>query len=57
MKKTFAQKLKSFLIVTIGSVFYAAGVSLFLAPNELASGGVSGVAIIISSVEFPEKEK
>lgn len=50
MKNNFAQKIKNFLIVTLGSIMYAAGVSLFLAPNDLASGGVSGIAIIIGSV-------
>ena len=39
--------LKNYTQVFIGSLLFAAGVSLFLAPNDLASGGVSGMSIII----------
>lgn len=47
--KTFPLIIKKYLQVFIGSLLYAAGVSLFLAPNNLASGGASGLAIIISN--------
>lgn len=50
MNKNLLRILKNYSLVTIGSILYAAGVSLFLGPNELASGGVSGIAIIINSV-------
>ena len=39
--------VKNLIQIVIGSVLFAAGVALFLAPNELASGGVSGMSIII----------
>ena len=35
-------------MITIGCAAYAAGVFLFLDPNALASGGISGVSIILS---------
>jgi len=38
-----------YLMITVGSLIYAAGVSLFLDPNNIAPGGVSGIAIIVSS--------
>ena len=41
---------KNYILTTVGCILYAAGVSLFLDPNELASGGVSGIAIIIGSI-------
>lgn len=40
-------KLKNYIQILIGAVLFAAGVSLFLAPNSLAAGGISGLAIIV----------
>ena len=37
-------KLKVYSILTIGSILMAAGVSLFLLPNELSTGGFAGIA-------------
>lgn len=34
----------------IGSVFYAAGVNIFTTPNDIAPGGVTGIATMIHSV-------
>lgn len=50
MLKKIPRAIKNYILVTIGCILYAAGVSLFLAPSELASGGVSGIAIIINSI-------
>lgn len=50
MKKSVITTIKKYLLITVGSILYAAGVALFLDPNQLASGGVSGIAIIIGSV-------
>lgn len=47
-KKSVKQKLLDYLIITIASVTYAAGISLFIDPNNLAPGGVTGIAIILS---------
>ena len=49
MNKNLARILKNYTEITIGALLYAAGVALFLDPNELASGGVSGISIIINS--------
>ena len=40
--------LRSFFFLTVGSLIAAINVNLFLAPSELAPGGVSGAAIIIN---------
>lgn len=48
MLKTIPHIVRNYASVTLGSILFAAGVSLFLDPNELASGGVSGIAIIIN---------
>ncbi len=48
MNKKLLSVIKNYLLMALGCIFYAAGVSLFLAPADLASGGVSGISIIIS---------
>lgn len=50
MKKTLSQTLKNYGIITVGSILFAAGVALFLDPNDLASGGISGIAIILGGI-------
>ena len=48
-KNTALQILKKYAVITLGSLIYAASVALFLDPNSIAPGGISGVAIIVSS--------
>lgn len=59
MVKTVQEKLKrqrifrviwNYLIITAFSLTYAVGISLFLDPNNLAPGGVSGVSIMLSRI-------
>lgn len=45
---TWVTTIKKYLIILIFSFVYAAGISLFLSPNNLAPGGVSGLSIIIN---------
>ncbi|MCM1049951.1 MAG: YitT family protein [Clostridiales bacterium] len=40
--------LKKYIIITVMAFVYAAAVSLFIDPNDMAPGGVTGIAIIIS---------
>ena len=42
--------LYKYLILTVGGLIYAASISLFADPNDLAPGGVSGIAIILNHV-------
>lgn len=39
-----------FIMLTLGSLSCGVGIGLFLDPNRLAPGGVSGISIILSSV-------
>ena len=39
--------VKDFLLIIIGCMIMAIGTSLFLLPNQLSSGGFSGLATII----------
>lgn len=47
-KKTLKQRVGDYVAITIASVIYAAAISLFLDPNSLAPGGVTGISIILS---------
>lgn len=50
-KKSIALKiLKQYLIITVGCIIYSLGVALFLDANKIASGGVSGLAIVLSHI-------
>ena len=46
--KKYIKFIWDLLILTLGSVIFAIGVACFLDPNSIASGGVSGIAIIIT---------
>lgn len=50
MKKTLRQRVMDYVMITVASVIYAVGVSLFLDPNSLAPGGVTGIAIILNRI-------
>lgn len=45
-KYKFKQILKEMIETILGALIMAAGVSLFLLPNQLSSGGIAGVATI-----------
>ena len=47
-KKTPLQMLWDYVMITVASFVYAVSVSLFLDPNSLAPGGITGVAIILN---------
>ena len=36
------------LVITVASLVYGIAVSLFLDPNDLAPGGVTGIAILVN---------
>ena len=49
MKKTVVVGLiKKYLLILLGCIIYSLGVALFLDVNKLASGGVTGIAIILN---------
>ena len=47
LKSSFATILKEYALITLGVVSYALGWTLFLLPNNLIGGGVSGFASIV----------
>ncbi|MBQ8838413.1 MAG: YitT family protein [Bacteroidales bacterium] len=47
LKSSFAAQLKEYALVTSGVISYALGWTIFLLPNNLIGGGVSGFASIV----------
>lgn len=47
-KKTLRRRIMDYGIITAAAAIYAIAVSLFLDPNSLAPGGVTGIAIILN---------
>lgn len=47
-RKSIKKGLRNYLVITLAAIVYAAGVSLFLDPNNLAPGGVTGIAILLN---------
>ncbi len=46
-RNRFARFILKYALITFASVIYAIAISLFLDPNNLAPGGISGIAIIL----------
>lgn len=44
------KRLFNYLIMTMAAAVYAAGVSLFMDPNSLAPGGVTGISVILNRI-------
>ena len=43
-------KFKSYLTITIGSLLISSGLYFFLAPSQLAVGGISGLSIVLAEL-------
>lgn len=48
LRKTVKRRAKDYAVITIATFLYAVAISLFLDPNRLAPGGVTGISIILS---------
>ena len=48
MKENIPKILKSLFWIFVGSAIYAVGFDLFLAPNQIGAGGISGLAVVIA---------
>lgn len=49
-KKTVIDIIKDYLLITFAASVYAAAISLFLDPNSMAPGGVTGIAMILNRI-------
>ena len=52
MKTNKLETLKSYLIITVGTVIMAAGIYFFKFPNNFSTGGVSALSMILTAL-FP----
>jgi len=48
LRKKLLKNIKRYIIITLVAVLYGAGTSLFLEPNDLVPGGLTGIAMILS---------
>lgn len=48
MEKRILNEAKSLILIAAAALIYAVGISLFLDPNQLAPGGVTGIAVILN---------
>lgn len=48
MEKVVVKRVKCYVILTVAAVIYAVAVSLFLDPNDIAPGGVTGISILVN---------
>ncbi|MDE6363927.1 MAG: YitT family protein [Lachnospiraceae bacterium] len=48
MKEAAVKNLKNYVILTAAAVVYAVAISLFLDPNNIAPGGVTGISILVN---------
>ena len=51
-QKQVIKKIFRYVFITLTAALYAVGIALFLNPNNLAPGGISGIAIILKKM-FP----
>ena len=52
--KKRAEQLLHFVIINLGIILMATGIYFFKAPNGFATGGVSGISIILARLPFSE---
>lgn len=48
MEKEVIKRVKCYVVLTAAAVIYAAAISLFLDPNNIAPGGVTGISILVN---------
>ena len=55
MFKRYDLSLKHFALINLGILMMATGIYFFKAPNGFATGGVSGIAIILAKLPFSQR--
>ena len=49
-KKEFFEEIKNYVFMIIGCIAYGASTALFLEPNGIVAGGVTGLSVLINLV-------
>ncbi|WP_194192365.1 YitT family protein [Clostridium chrysemydis] len=52
MKQKTKEYIKEYFLITLGVFFVTVGIEYFYAPNDLAAGGVTGLAVVVTNY-FP----
>ena len=50
MSRIMTAELKNLAKIMVAAIIYAIGISCFLDPNQLAPGGVTGIAVILNYI-------
>lgn len=50
MQNDILKSVRDYILILVASVFYGMGVSLFLDPNNISPGGITGIAMILSRI-------
>ncbi len=50
LKDNYLQVIKEYAILTVATLFMAAGIYIFKFPNNFTFGGVTGIAVVLSAV-------
>ncbi|MEK6991997.1 YitT family protein [Paenibacillus sp. FSL K6-1566] len=49
-KLTMVEIVKRFIFITIGAILMAVALEIFLVPNEIIDGGITGISIVLSEI-------
>lgn len=49
-KMTVGELIKRLIFITVGAVMMAAALEIFLVPNQIIDGGITGISIVLSAV-------
>ncbi|WEK55076.1 MAG: YitT family protein [Candidatus Cohnella colombiensis] len=49
-KYSFAELVQKFIFITIGAVMMAVALEIFLVPNAIIDGGITGISIVLSEI-------
>lgn len=49
-KMTIGEIVKRFIFITIGAILMAVALEVFLVPNEIIDGGITGISIVLSEI-------
>ena len=54
--KRMIKRTRNYCMITIAALIYAIAISMFLDPNNIAPGGITGVAILINTFKKRENQ-
>ncbi|MEK3779976.1 YitT family protein [Paenibacillus sp. FSL R5-0810] len=49
-KLTMGEIVKRFIFITVGAILMAVALEIFLVPNEIIDGGITGISIVLSEI-------